>query len=61
MYRFHCLGNKVFETVYHPHVLKGDEEEPKEKAHKTTLVNCPPLVTIYFMKESLMLTKAAQK
>ena len=31
------------------------------KAHKTTLINCPPLVTICFTRESLVLTKRAHK
>ena len=34
---------------------------PKEAAHKITLVNCLPLVTICFTRESLMPTERAHK
>ena len=34
---------------------------PRERAHKTTLVNCLSLVIVCFMRESLVLTERAHK
>ena len=60
---FPLPGKESLETVFSSQGLKCGRGSmvPKEEAHKTTLVNCLPLVTIYFMRESLMLTERAHK
>ena len=58
---FPLSGKEGLETLLSSQGLECRREStvPKEEAHKTTLVNFPPLVTIGFMRESLMLTERA--
>ena len=56
-------GKESLETVLSSQDLERGRGStvPKEEAHKTTLVNCLPLVTICLTRESLMLTERAHK
>ena len=58
--KFYYQGKKALKPCFHLEAWEVGEC-PKEETHKTTLVNCLPLVTIYFTRESLMLTERAHK
>ena len=63
LFHFHYLGKKALKLCFYPKALNVEVGPrcPKEEAHKTTLINCLPLVTICFTRESLMLTERAHK
>ena len=57
---FPLSGKESLETVLSSQGLEcGRSMVPKEKAHN--FVNCLPLVTTCFMRESLMLTERGHK
>ena len=60
---FPTSGKESLETVLSPQGLECGRGPmvPTEEAWKTALVNRLPLVTIWFTRESLMLTERAHK
>ena len=60
---FALSGKESLETVLSSQGLECGRgfTVPKEAVHKTTLVNCIPVITLCFMRESLMLRERAHK